>query len=232
MAFSSGERVLYMGNNEKDIWEQILLHQGEVFRTSGRGKKPGIAYTYSIKNRSDGTPGGEMFIHHGNYDTVWQDKAITKSTVLVAHRNAMEEQARTGYVSGPKKLNCFGASYLYPVFLKLGIITGNSQLSVFNSENMMEENVMEENTPVAEQPTEKSAKRLRRSGDQVRADKIKALDEKIAKKESELAALREQREKLMRPPELSDRDKQKLLREKIEAGNLTEDEAYQLGWNG
>ena len=221
-----------MENDEIELWDQILLHQGEVFCTSGRGKKQGIAYTYSIKNRSDGRPGGEMFIHHDNYDTVWRDKAITKSTVFVAYRNAMEEQVRAGCVSGPKKLKCFGASYLYPVFLKLGIITGSGQLSVFNSENLMEENVMEENRMAAEQVMEKSTKRLRRSGDQIRADKIKALDEKIARKESELAALREQREKLMRPPELSDREKQKLLREKIEAGNLTEEEAYQLGWNG
>jgi hypothetical protein len=38
---------------------------------------------------------------------------------MIALRKALELNR---IVSGPKKLGCFGASYLYPVFLELGII--------------------------------------------------------------------------------------------------------------
>lgn len=51
-----------------------------------------------------------------------KDKSITRSTVNLAFRKALELQRELGMVSGPKKLGCFGASYLYPVFLEIGII--------------------------------------------------------------------------------------------------------------
>lgn len=50
-----------------------------------------------------------------------KEKTITRNTVLVAYENAVELMDTEGCVSGPKKLGCFGASYLYPVFLELGI---------------------------------------------------------------------------------------------------------------
>lgn len=36
--------------------------------------------------------------------------------------NAMELQKSGLPVSGPKKLKTFGASYLYPIFMELGVI--------------------------------------------------------------------------------------------------------------
>ena len=75
-------------------------------------------------------------------------------------------------------------------------------------------------------------KRSRRTADQVRADKIAALEEKISKKEEELEELKDQLEELKRPPKLSARELQALLKEKVDSGQLTEDEAYQLGWKG
>lgn len=50
-------------------------------------------------------------------------KPITKATVMVAYSRAVQIQEAEGYVSGPKRLNAPGAaSYLYPLFLHLGII--------------------------------------------------------------------------------------------------------------
>ena len=75
-------------------------------------------------------------------------------------------------------------------------------------------------------------KRIRRSSDQIRSEKIAALEGKIAKKEQELSALKEQLEELKRPPKLSAAEMQALLKEKIQSGALTEEEAYQLGYKG
>ena len=43
----------------------------------------------------------------------------------MSYRRALDVQAAEGCVSGPKKLGTFGASYLYPVFLRMGICTAN-----------------------------------------------------------------------------------------------------------
>lgn len=51
-----------------------------------------------------------------------KDKSITRATVELAFRTALEVQRAEGRVSGPKKLKTFGASYLYPIFLAFGII--------------------------------------------------------------------------------------------------------------
>ena len=79
---------------------------------------------------------------------------------------------------------------------------------------------------------EQMKKRVRRTADQLRADKISALEEKIQKREEEIAALKKSLEELKRPPQLSNREKQQLFRQKILDGVLTEDEAYQLGYRG
>ena len=64
-------------------------------------------FTYKIK-------GGEIFISR-------KSKSITQATVFMAFRKAMDLE---GSVTGPKKLGTFGASYLYPVFVRIGVITG------------------------------------------------------------------------------------------------------------
>ena len=52
-----------------------------------------------------------------------KDKSITKATVLVAFHKAMELQRGGKGIGGPKKLGTFGASYLFPIFVRLGVIT-------------------------------------------------------------------------------------------------------------
>jgi hypothetical protein len=41
----------------------------------------------------------------------------------MAFHTGAELQLRDGYVKGPKKLGTFGASYLYPMFVRFGVIT-------------------------------------------------------------------------------------------------------------
>lgn len=50
-------------------------------------------------------------------------KSISRSTVDLAYRNALEEQERSGFVSGPRKLCVPGVrSNLYAMFLRFGLI--------------------------------------------------------------------------------------------------------------
>ena len=51
-------------------------------------------------------------------------KSISRSTVDLAYRNAVEEQEKAGFVSGPRKLGVPGVrSNLYAMFVKFGVIT-------------------------------------------------------------------------------------------------------------
>ena len=76
------------------------------------------------------------------------------------------------------------------------------------------------------------AKRVRRPSDEVKAAKIADLEAKIAKKEQEILELKQQIEELKRPKKISERERQAMLKDKVESGSLTEEEAYQLGWKG
>ncbi len=94
---------------------------------SSKTERPGIHYTYSVSKQGgksgrkyDGTSidgfGNEMLI-------ACHSKSISRSTVELVYKNALEVQESMGYVSGPKKLRVPGAgSYLYPIFLKAGFI--------------------------------------------------------------------------------------------------------------
>ena len=92
---------------DEALWDALIALQGETFSTA-----KGLAYTYLIRERRDGAMSGEMFISR-------KEKSITQSTVFMAFHKALE---LGGEVVGPKKLGTFGASYLYPVFIRLGVI--------------------------------------------------------------------------------------------------------------
>ena len=77
-----------------------------------------------------------------------------------------------------------------------------------------------------------TTKRTRRPSDEVKATKIAGLQAKIAKKEQEIRELKQQIEELKRPKKISERERQAMLKDKVESGSLTEEEAYQLGWKG
>ncbi len=88
------------------LWSVLSVFAGYPFCTA-----TGLAFTYTIR-------GYEMFVDR-------KDKSITKSTVAMAFHQGLKLQygpQGAGCVSGPKKLGTFGASYLYPVFIRLGII--------------------------------------------------------------------------------------------------------------
>ena len=89
---------------EVALWKLLLYLQGCVFPTA-----KGLKFTYKIK-------GGEMFVNR-------KSKSITQATVFMAYHKAME---LGDAVVGPKKLGTFGASYLYPIFVRLGVISADA----------------------------------------------------------------------------------------------------------
>jgi hypothetical protein len=64
-----------------------------------------VDFTYKIH-------GGEMFVDR-------KEKSITRATVMKTYRRVVELD---GAIKGPKTLGTFGASYLFPIFVKMGLI--------------------------------------------------------------------------------------------------------------
>ena len=88
---------------ETFLWNALILYQDVPFVTSKN-----LQFTYSIR-------GYEMFVSR-------KDKSITRSTVNLAFGMAMKLLREDQPISGPKKLGTFGASYLYPIFIHIGVI--------------------------------------------------------------------------------------------------------------
>lgn len=91
------------GETEELIWKTLVLFQKEEFLTA-----KGLEFTYYIR-------GNEMFVSR-------KDKSITRSSVSVSAEAAVAIQRKGLKVTGPKKLGTFGASYLYPIFMRIGVI--------------------------------------------------------------------------------------------------------------
>ena len=87
---------------EECLWDAIVAYAGYRFLT-----EKGLPLKYTVE-------GGEVFFNR-------KEKSVTKSSVMMAFKQARRIQEAEGCVSGPKKLGTFGASYLYPVFLRIGV---------------------------------------------------------------------------------------------------------------
>ena len=99
-----GQMEVTKGELEEALWELMSRLAGCVFLTA-----KGLRFTYKIH-------GGEMFVNR-------KSKSITQATVFRAYNRAVELMKENGSVNGPKQLGTFGASYLYPVFARIGVIS-------------------------------------------------------------------------------------------------------------
>lgn len=84
----------------EELWNVITIFEKYPFYTM-----KGFRFTYHVK-------GNEIFVSR-------KEKSITRSSVILAMKKAIELQNQ---VKGPKQLETFGASYLYPIFVKIGLI--------------------------------------------------------------------------------------------------------------
>ena len=116
-------------NQSMALWKTVIAFQHYPFTTAGRGKEHigATKFKYTVSEES-GRGGhhydGESIPGFGNEMIVTgHDKSISRSTVELALKNALTEQERSGFVSGPKKLMVPGAaSYLYVMFIRFGVI--------------------------------------------------------------------------------------------------------------
>ncbi len=99
-----------------EVWEAMIGLEGHSFATA-----KGLEFRYMVK-RHNGRPGNEIFVDR-------KTKSITRASVEAALNKAYEigNGRLPAIVSGPKKLGVFGASYLYPIFMELGIILCEQQ---------------------------------------------------------------------------------------------------------
>jgi len=98
------------------LWEAVELFEGYAFHTS-----KGLRYNYKVK-------GNEIFFSR-------KEKSVTKATVDLALEEVLRLQERGVAITGPKKLGCFGANYLYPVFERLGVIHSDERNKISRMEN-------------------------------------------------------------------------------------------------
>lgn len=88
---------------KENLWNTLICFEGYPFKTA-----KGLRYYYTVKRN-------EIFISR-------KEKSVTRASVFIALETAMELQNAGTRITGPKMLRCFGASYLYPVFQRLGVI--------------------------------------------------------------------------------------------------------------
>lgn len=96
-------KLSFDGETEEILWRTLKRFENRTYYTSKK-----LEYEYRIR-------GNEMFVSR-------KEKSITRSTVVLAFKKALEIQQGGEIVKGPKKLGTFGASYLYPIFQQLDII--------------------------------------------------------------------------------------------------------------
>ena len=126
---------LYFQDVSVYLWQTVIAFQHYPFTTLGRGKDHTGAMKFSYEVSAEGKAGGrhyqgESVDGYGNemwitVDGEKREKSISRSTVELALKNALQIQAVEGCVPCPRKLNTPGAhSYLYAIFLRFGVITG------------------------------------------------------------------------------------------------------------
>lgn len=90
------------------LWETITAFEDYPFKTA-----KGLRYYYTVK-------GNELFISR-------KEKSVTRASVNMAFETAIRLQREGSEITGPKMFGCFGASYLYPIFIRIGVIRGGKE---------------------------------------------------------------------------------------------------------
>ena len=85
------------------LWEALLVFQYYPFKTAR-----GLDFTYEIK-------GNEIFFSR-------KSKSVTRSSVDLALEKTLKLVAEGVEITGPKMIGGFGASYLYPIFIRFNIL--------------------------------------------------------------------------------------------------------------
>lgn len=118
-------RALQDDPSSYNLWKTIVLFRSYPFVTSGRGTRPGAKFTYEVS--TTGASGGRHYDGEpveGFRNELWivqngerREKSISRSSVDYALQIALAED-----VTGPKQLKIYGASYVYSLFKRFGLV--------------------------------------------------------------------------------------------------------------
>ena len=137
-AISSIESGEYGEDCSVALWKCVIAFQDYPFKTAGRGKDRAGATKFKYEVSEPGGNSGRKYAGEsveGFGNELWiiidgkrKDKSISRSTVDLAYKNALELMAADGCVRGPKALGVPGAgSYLYSLFLRFGVIAAGDK---------------------------------------------------------------------------------------------------------
>lgn len=97
--------------NAENLWSCILAFEHYPFTTTS-----GLPFTYTFKPNRHGQPGNEIVVSR-------KEKTITRSSVEKALSVVIgKNEPLPVKMSTPKELGVFGASYIYPVFIRFGLV--------------------------------------------------------------------------------------------------------------
>lgn len=112
-AVANGGNIRNAANVHKILWEAVVAFENYPLKTTS-----GLDFSYTFKTNRLGEKGNEIRVSR-------KEKTITRSTVEMAFDKVMEKR-QSGELpvrmSSPKELGVFGASYIYPLFIRFGLI--------------------------------------------------------------------------------------------------------------
>ena len=105
------------------LWDAVLTYQDQMLYTLS-----GLEFSYTVKHKKNGEYSGELLISRKE-----TSKTLTRSSVMLAFHKVLEQREVTekdGTVlftppsyKGPKAIGqIFGISYIFSLFLALGLI--------------------------------------------------------------------------------------------------------------
>lgn len=85
------------------LWDTLVAFENYPFQTA-----KGLRYSYTVKDN-------ELFLSR-------KERSVTRTSVNMAFETALRLQREGSAISEPNMLGCFGASYLYPIYIRIGVI--------------------------------------------------------------------------------------------------------------
>ena len=158
---------------EIELWESICSHQEKPFTTSGRGRRPGTQFSYTIR-------GAEMFVSN-------RAKSITRATILYAYHKGREMEEQGLSVTGPKSIGVHGDSYIFAVFKEIGVLNavGKPGNTLDNHDRIEVQKTAKEATPM---PRPKGSKNKKAITTEI-METVESIDERIAAAEAAIETL-------------------------------------------
>ena len=112
------------------LWDAVLTYQDQTLHTLS-----GLEFSYTVKHKKNGEYSGELLVSRKE-----TSKTLTRSSVMLAFHKVLEQIETTekdGTVlfappsyKGPKAVGqIFGISYIFSLFLEIGLIKTQTEIS-------------------------------------------------------------------------------------------------------